>query len=283
MSIKNFMPTIWSAKVFKELDAAHILVPLCNRDYEGEIRNFGDTVKINAVGDITVFDYAPNLTTITPEQLSAAQTVLEIDKAKGFAFYIDDVDNAQTNPKLMSEGMRKAAWALADVSDKIIAGFYTEAGSTVGSTGITADGTGALPVLSDAARALDEANVPSQGRWVVVPPWFHQRLINAEVLLTDGSIVADGSYRNGFVGKAYGFDVYMSNNLTTGISTVGTRSHYALAGTQRAMSFAEQIVKVEAYRPENSFSDAVKGLHVYGAKVIDPKALVQINISDTGM
>ena len=283
MSIRNFVPTLWSAKIFQELDKAHILVPLCNRDYEGEIRNYGDTVKINAVGDITVSNYAPNVTSITPEQLAASQTVLEIDKAKYFAFYIDDVDNAQTNPKLMNEAMRKAAWALADVSDQLIAGFYGSAGTTVGCTGIHADGTEALPVLSDAARALDENNVPSQGRWVVVPPWFHQRLINAEVLLTDGSIVADASYRNGYVGKAYGFDVYMSNNLTTGISTVGNRSHYGLAGVNRAMSFAEQIVKVEAYRPENSFADAVKGLHVYGAKVIDPNALVQVNISDTGM
>jgi hypothetical protein len=283
LSIKNFIPTVWSAKVFQELDKAHVLVPLCNRDYEGEIRNFGDTVKINSIGDITVFDYAPNVTSITPEMLAASQTVLEIDKAKGFAFYIDDVDNAQTNPKLMSEAMRKSAYALADVSDKIIAGFYTAAGSSCGSTGIYSDGTGALAVLSDAARELDEANVPSQGRWIVVPPWFHQRMILAEILQTDGSIVADVSYRNGFVGKAFGFDVYMSNNLSTGISTLGTRSHYGLAGTQRAMSFAEQVVKVEAYRPENSFSDAVKGLHVYGAKVIAPDSLVRVNISDTGM
>jgi spore germination protein GerM len=110
-----------------------------------------------------------------------------------------------------------------------------------------------------------------------VPPWYHQFLIRAEVLQTDGSIVADASYRNGFVGRSFGFDVYMSNNLSTGVDTANAMSHYLLAGTQRAMSFAEQVVKVEAYRPENSFADAVKGLHVYGAKVIDPNALVRIN------
>jgi len=283
MSIRNFVPTIWSAKLFQELDKSHVLVNLCNRDYEGEITAYGDQVKINAVGDITVNNYAPNVTEITPQQLTAAQTVLEIDQAKYFAFYIDDVDNAQTKPKLMGEAMRKSAHALGDTADRFIAGFYTQAGSTVGSTGIISDGSNVLAVLADAALSLDQNNVPAQGRWLMIPPWFHQRLITAEVLQTDGSIDANQTYRNGFVGKAYGFDIYMSNNLTTGISAAGTRSHYGLAGTQRAMSFAEQVVKLEAYRPENSFSDAVKGLHVYGGKVIDPAALVQVNISDTGM
>lgn len=283
MSIRNFVPTIWSAKLFQELDKSHVLVNLCNRDYEGEITAYGDQVKINAVGDITVNNYAPNVTEITPQQLTAAQTVLEIDQAKYFAFYIDDVDNAQTKPKLMGEAMRKSAHALGDTADRFIAGFYTQAGSTVGSTGILSTGSNVLAVLADAALSLDQNNVPAQGRWMMIPPWFHQRLITAEVLQTDGSIDANQTYRNGFVGKAYGFDIYMSNNLSTGISTAGTRSHYGLAGTQRAMSFAEQVVKLEAYRPENSFSDAVKGLHVYGGKVIDPAALVQVNISDTGM
>jgi len=271
------VPTIWSAKLFQELDKSHILVNLCNRDYEGEIKNYGDTVKINAVGDVTINNYAPNVTSITPQQLSAAQTILEIDKAKYFAFYIDDVDNAQTNIKLMGEGMRKSAYALADTADQLIAGFHSQAGVTVASTSIARAGGDILDSLSDVAKALDENNVPSQGRWMVVPPWYHQILIKAEVLQTDGSIVADQTYRNGHVGRAFGFDIYMSNNLSTGPATGNTLSHYILAGVQRAMSFAEQIVKVEAYRPENSFADAVKGLHVYGAKVIDPNALVRIN------
>jgi len=131
---------------------------------------------------------------------------------------------------------------------------------------------------------LDENNVPSQGRFMAIPPWFHQYLIKNKVLETEGSVSADEAYTSGFIGRAFGFDFYLSNNLTTGTRAIGAlNSNYAIAGTSRAMSFAEQIVSVEAYRPENSFADAVKGLHVYGAKVIDPNALVQINISDTGM
>lgn len=281
MSLANFVPTVWSAKILQEMDKAHILVPLCNREYEGEIRGFGDTVKINAVGDITVNNYAPNVTEITPEQLTAPQSVLEIDQAKYFAFYIDDVDDAQTKPKVMGEAMRKAAYALSDTADQLIAGFHSQASVTIAATGLTTDGGNMLQALSNTARALDENNVPSQGRWMVVPPWFHQYMIRAEILQTDGSITADASYRNSYIGKSFGFDVYMSNNLSTGVATAHPRAHYVMAGVQRAMSFAEQIVKVEAYRPENSFSDAVKGLHVYGAKVIQPNALVRINASAT--
>jgi len=281
MSVRNFVPTIWSAKLFQELDKAHILVNLANRDHEGEISGFGDQVKINQVGNITVSNYAPNVTEITPEQLTAAQTILEINQSKYFAFYIDDVDNAQTKPKLMGEAMRKSAYALADTADQLIAGFHSEAHVTVASTSLAVAGTNALTPLAQAARRLDEANVPSQGRWIVIPPWFHQRLVLNKILETDGSVSAENAYTNGFVGRAFGFDVYMSNNLSTGVSTTETESHYSMAGTQRAISFAEQIVKMEAYRPENSFSDAVKGLHVYGAKVIDPNALVRINMSTT--
>ena len=278
MSVAQFKPTVWSAKLFMELDKAHVLVGLANRDYEGEIRSYGDQVKINGLGDITVFNYAPNVTSITPQQLAAEQTILKIDQSKGFAFYIDDVDAAQVKPKLMGEAMRKAAVALGNVSDQLIAGFYSDAGVSVSSTSVTV--ANALKVLADAAEGLDENNVPMQGRWMVIPPWFHTKLVLNKILETDGSVDANPAYSNGFVGRAFGFDIYMSNNLSTGIGAV-SNSHYALAGTSRAVSFAEQIVKMEAYRPENSFSDAVKGLHVYGAKVVDPNALVSLSITTT--
>ena len=195
---------------------------------------------------------------------------------KVFAFYIDDVDNAQTKPKLMGEAMRKAAYALSDNADSDIAGLQAFAGSNVQSTATLIANT--LTVLSHAAKALDQNNVPSQGRWMVIPPWFHQKLILNKILQTDGSVDANQAYGNGYIGRAFGFDLYMSNNLSTGAGTAN-QSHLAIAGTRRAISFAEQVVKMEAYRPENSFSDAVKGLHVYGRKVIDPKALVRLTIA----
>ena len=284
MSLKNFKPTVWAAELFQELDKAHVLVSLCNREYEGEIKGYGDTVKINAVGDVTVGNYAPNVTSITPEQLTAAQTVLEIDQSKYFSFYIDDIDKAQTKPKVMGEAMRKAAHALADKADQLIAGFYTQSGSTalfLNSTAITVATT--LDVLAMAAWKLDQKNVPKQGRWMLVPAWFHAYLVLNKLLETEGSVSADAEYNAGYVGKAFGFEIYMSNNLTTATATVTVNSHYGMAGTNRAISFAEQIVEMEAFRPEAKFADAVKGLHVYGAKVIDPNALVTLNIASSSI
>lgn len=272
MSIRNFVPTVWSAKLFQELDKAHVLVNLCNRDYEGEIRSYGDQVKINAVGDITVNNYKPNKTEISPQQLAAGQTVLNIDKAKYFAFYIDDVDDAQTNPKLMGEAMRKAAYSLGDSADQVVSALYSDAGVTVKSTEVIISNT--LDILAEIALGLDNKNVPQQGRWLVIPPWFHSKLVLNKILQTDGSVDANQEYGSGFVGRAFGFDIYMSNNL----NKHSAKQHNAMAGTSRALTFAEQVVEMEAYRPESAFSDAVKGLHVYGTKVIDPNALVNAHI-----
>ena len=277
MSIRQFVPTIWSAKLFQELDKAHVLVARCNRDYEGEITAYGDQVKINAIGDITVGNYAPNVTEIETQELSAAQTLLTIDQSKYFSFAIDDVDRAQTKPKVMGEAMRKSAVALSNVADQLIAGFYTQAGVTVASTSVSV--TNALSVMADAGKALDENDVPLDGRWMVIPPWFHAKLVLNKILETNGSVDANAAYGSGYVGWAFGFDIYMSNNLTTSNSTGALGSHYALAGTSRAISFAGQIVQTEAFRPEKKFADAVKGLHVYGSKVIDPNALISLNIT----
>jgi len=274
MSVSNFIPQVWSARIFQELDKSHVLVPLCNRDYEGEISSYGDQVKINAVGEITVDNYVPNTTEIDPDQLNSAQTVLEIDQAKYFAFYLDDVDDAQTKPKLMQEAMRKAAYALADTADKHIASFYGDAGISI--TAGTTQSDDVIPLFSEISRKLSENSVPQEGRWIVVPPWFQAKMVLAQVLETAGSVDANNAFSNGWVGRCYGFNVYMSNNLH---EAAATPQNQMLAGTSRAISFAEQIVKLEAYRPEDSFSDAVKGLHVYGAKVIDPNALAAIDVT----
>lgn len=272
MSVSNFIPTIWSAKIFQELEKAHILVPLCNRDYEGEITSYGDTVKINSVGSISIDNYVPNSTEIDPEQLDSAQAVLEIDQAKYFAFYLDDVDNAQTKPKLMGEAMRKAAYALADTADRHIASLHSDAGISITAGNTQSDDV--IPLLSELGRRMSENNVPQAGRWLVVPPWFQAKLVLAQVVEETQNITSDDALRNGWVGRCFGFDVYMSNNLN---EVATTPQHNLLAGTNRAISFAEQVVKLEAYRPEDAFSDAVKGLHVYGAKVIDPASLASID------
>lgn len=274
MAINNFIPEIWSAKLFSDFDKAFVFANVVNRDYEGEISGAGDTVRINAVGPITVNTYTKNSTSdITVQDLTGLQTVLNIDKQDYFAFQIDDVDTAQTKPKVMGEAMRKAAVALAQKVETNLAGLYTDAGATVTST--ACGPTAVTEVLAKIHRALDENDVPRAGRWIVVPPWMQTVMVQAEILKWIGTPSGNGGAANGFVGDILGFNVYTCNSLTETTASGSTaRQHYVMAGTNDAITFANQIVKTEAYRQEGKFSDAVKGLHVYGYKVVQPKALV---------
>ena len=273
MSLQNFIPTIWSAEILRTFETSHVLASLCNRDYEGEIKGQGDTVKINSIGEISVSSYVKNSTSITPEELQSAQTTLLIDQAKYFAFKVDDVDAVQANVSVMQRAMQKAAYKLSETVDKAIGLLYSQASKTV--TDATFDAALAIDTIMLARQYLDEAGVPKQGRWLVLPPWAITKIVLAKILNTEGSVNADQELANGFVGRVGGFNVYESNNLyQTG--TAPSYTTYGLAGVSEAISFAEQIVKVEAYRPESSFSDAIKGLHVYGYKVIQPKGLVSL-------
>lgn len=133
MSVKNFIPQIWSARLLAHLDKVHVYAGLVNRDYEGEIKNFGDTVKINQIGDISIKKYTGEAID-DPDELSGEQAVLTIDQANYFNFAIKDVDNAQTNPKLMNEAMARAAYALNDTIDSLLAGIMVAgAAGAVGS------------------------------------------------------------------------------------------------------------------------------------------------------
>lgn len=265
MSLNNFIPAIWSANLITALEKAHVYSALANKNYEGEIRNFGDTVKINQLGSIAIGTYTKNGTISAPQELTDAQTQLIIDQAKYFNFKIDDIDKAQINPKVMQEAMRKSAYALSDVVDTYFAGLHAQAGLTYGSTGTPIDINSANVVASILAvgQKMTEADVPTQNRFMVIPAWLHTKLVLAKIISdTNNSAV----FTNGQVGEALGFKYYLSNNVS-----VSSNKYKILAGIEKeSLSFAEQIVSVEAYRPENSFSDAVKGLHLYGGKIIRP-------------
>lgn len=274
MAITNFIPQIWSARLLENLRKNLVFSNVVNRDYEGEIRNYGDTVKINSIGPITVADYTKNQDINPPETLSDAQRTLVIDQAKYFNFLIDDIDQAQTNPKLMDSAMQEAAYALADKADQFLAGQYVYAANAIGNdtTPVVPTATTAYEILVDASIKLDENNIPRVNRWVVIPPWFYGLLLKDDRFVKAGTTNTDQVLRTGEVGQAAGFTVYTSNNIA---NTSGTK-YKILCGHPMAITFAEQINKVEAYRPEKRFADAIKGLHLYGAKVIRPEALVVI-------
>lgn len=289
MAFATFIPTIWSARLLAHLDKAHVYANLVNRDYEGEIKNFGDKVKINQIGDITIKNYTKNTDIAAPDAVDGSGQELEIDQAKYFNFAVDDVDNAQSNPKVMDDAMQRAAYGMNDVTDGFLAGLMAVGainnGTNLGSdaTPLVPTATTAYDMLVDLATDLTEKNVPMAGRWVVVPAWFHGLLLKDQRFVGNGTDYNKALIEGGEVGVAAGFAVNISNNVpatTTTSEGVKTVSKYKiLAGTRAATSYAEQILKTEAYRPEKRFSDAIKGLHVYGAKVVQGKSLSVLTVN----
>ncbi len=273
MAFSNFIPEVWSARLLEHLDKVHVYAALMNRDYEGEIRAFGDTVHINQLGDITISDYT-GADIADPEELDSAMQDLAIDKAKYFNFQIKDIDNAQSNPKLVDAAMQRASYGMNDVIDQYLAALLLEGADSANvlygdDDAVTPTSADAYDYLVDLGVVLNEANVPMMGRWVVVPPWFHGLLLKDPRFVGNGTGYNQAILQGGLVGEAAGFQIHLSNNVP---NTSGSK-YKIIAGTNAAGAFAEQLVELEAYRLEKNFSDAVKGLHVYGAKVVQPKAL----------
>ncbi len=270
MSLNNFTSTVWSETLYKELQKNYVGVKLCSREFEGEIKGQGDRVKICGISPITVFDYSKNTDMPAAEVLSDNVRTLIIDQAKGFNFFIDDVDAAQSRPNIMTEAMRRASDALADVADSYIYSLTDSGVATISNTSVTAESI--ISTLAEARLKLMENNVPNNASISLeVSPAIEQKLVLSKVLRsTDNTDVLT----KGYIGSFMGFDVYVSNNIVkTG------KAYRCIARTNRAIAFAEQINSVTAYEPELRHGDAVKGLHLYGAKIVYPKEMVFLDLT----
>jgi hypothetical protein len=275
VAIEHFKPELWAAELIVQLRKSLVFAGpgVVNHDYEGQIQQAGDTVHISSVGGVTIGDYTG--ADITYDEITDAGTTLVVDQQKYFAKKLDDVDRAQSlnGGAVMAQIMSNAAYSLADVADQYVAGLYTQVSSANVLTAVTSFATAgqAYDTLVDLDVALDEANVPTEGRYVIVPPWYYG-LLQKDPNFINANKSADGgqALRNGVVGRAAGFDVMESNNCAQ--PSAGT-TYVVQAGVTAAISFANQIVKTEALRDQNAFKDLVRGLHVYGAKVVYPDAL----------
>ncbi len=282
MAITNFIPEVWAAELLSSLKKSLVYAGpgVVNRNYEGEISDSGDTVRITSISRPSVGTYTRGSTTITPEQLTDASRSLLIDQSKYFAFEVDDLDLRQSRNggALMSEAAAEAAYSLRDTADQYVAALYSGAqgANALGTVSVTSAAL-AVTQLINLKIKLDNANVPQEGRYVVVPPWYHGLLLGSDLFVRVDASGTNEALRNGMVGRAFGFDVLVSNN-----APLVTGDDYAvMAGVPSAITFAEQIVKVEPYRPQDSFSDALKGLHVYGAKLVRPDAIATVVASIT--
>lgn len=284
MAITRFRPQIWSGLLLAATETKLVYgsPAVVNRDYEGEIAEAGDVVKVTSISDPTVGTYTPNSTVITPEELTDAQRNLVIDQAKYFAYKVDDVDKAQAKGNVMPQATMRGGYQFAKTADSYVASLYTsvDAANVIGTVAVTTAAL-AFTQLRRLAQKLDEADVPEDSRYVVARPWFWSLLSESDSKLMDASWRGDAgtSVQTGWVGHIplLGMNCWKSNQapLVTGDDYV------VQAGHPQAITFAQQINKLEAYRPENTFGDAVKGLHLYGAKIVRPSFLATVYASIT--
>lgn len=346
MAITKFQPEIWSAQILSVLLKSLVYGGIVNRDYEGEISQYGDTVHIPTVADPNIFAYTKDSDLTAVQALTDDELLLTIDQSWAFNFQIDDIDRAQVRSAgaLMTEANQRAALGLRDKADQFLAKLMN-VGAAPGNTLGLIDGSTATNVydllLVPASVKLDEANVPTENRWIVLPPAVYGKLqLDGRFVKANES--GGDALHNGIVGQAAGFAIYKSNNAPGGARTgltattvsgaksltadvagtfcqsdVGmgvtgtgigasckvasvdatgtvatldtnstasakvadiaitgaTVSKAVIYGSDRGASFAQQIAQLEAYRPEKRFADALKGLHLFGGKVVRPACL----------
>lgn len=288
MTVNNFKPVLWHGALLKHFKDAHVYEDLFTRDYEGEIKDKGDTVKIISIGDPSIKDYTLNsgLGAISeidaPEILQDTDMMLNIDQKKYFNFGLDNVDKIQAAGPVMNEAMQRAAYQLKDTIDVFCA---TTLNSGVASanqlTAATQVGTGAgdddmYEIIVDLGVKLDENSVPAEGRWAVIPPWAKGMLCKDPRFVSFGTTSNNGRLVNGMGQELEinGIKVRVSNNVP-----VSGSAYTVIAGVKPAAAFAMQIKDITAYQIERGFADAMKGLCLYGAKVIRPYALASVAIT----
>ena len=294
-----FLPSIYSRKVLNFFRKSSVVEAITNTDYAGEISAYGDSVKIIKEPVISVSDYTRNSDT-TETRLTDQELTLVVDSAKAFKFIVDDIETNMSHVNFKEVATSSAAYALRDSYDAaVIAAMFSGVSTSspdhaIGADAAAAtqtmgqhqggsnsidltgsDGTGADPldVMAFMAKLLDEQNVPEEGRWFVAPPsWYEQLSQSGSKLMSVDFNAGQGSIRNGLVssGKLRGFDMYKSNN----IAAASTASGKVLAGHISSTATAQTIISTETLRDPTSFGDIVRGLHVYGAKVLRPEALV---------
>lgn len=274
MAITTFAPTVWSSKILESLDKTLVYANLFNRDYEGEITAYGDTVKIGAIGDVTIKDYTKDVAIDDPDPARAEDQTMTIDQAKYFNIAIDDVDAAQSKLNLLDLATARAGYGFADACDQYLAARLVAAGTVTAGLGtqaspITITAANAYDTLVDIKTALDKVNLPKAGRAVVMPAEFEGFMLKDSRFVAVSAEQAQQRLTEGTIYRAAGFDIFTSVNAPTG--TGGT--FRVVASSPICGTFAQQILKTEAYRPGNLFADAVKGLHVYGSLVTRPGAV----------
>jgi len=290
-----FLPSIYSKKVLNFFRKASVVEAITNTDYAGEISAYGDSVKIIKEPTITVYDYTRGSDT-TSTKLTDQEITLVVDSAKAFKFIVDDIETNMSHVNFKEVASSSAAYSLKDSYDAaVLTTMFAGVSASAPDHVIGADaaaGTGGvsettasvdlgvasevdpLDLMARMARLLDDQSVPEENRWFVASPDFYEELSQSgSKLLSVDFNAGQGSIRNGLVssGKLRGFDMYKSNN----VPSVSTATGQCLGGHMSSTATANTILSTEVIRDPSSFGDIVRGLHVYGAKVLRDDAMVK--------
>jgi N4-gp56 family major capsid protein len=285
MAISDFNPEFWAASLIRHLDKAFVYAQpaVANRNYEGEIKQAGDTVHLQNVDDVTVETYDPTKDIELEEADTGDTATLTIDQFKYWAVKVDDLNKVQSHVQLMDEKTKRAAVAIADVVDQRIAS-HQAAVVTAGNVVEAAEekaievkaAAEAYELLVDLGVQLDDQNVPTEGRFAVIPPWFHGVIQKDARFVQAGTAKTDEVLANGLIGRAAGFDLIKSNNVP---NTAGA-DYRILAGSNQGITFAEQFVETEALRMERRFGDIARGLYIYGSTVANADELAVLRVTN---
>lgn len=293
MAAERFIPELWDDRILENWNDKHVYVSCCNREYEGQISKKGDSVKIHSVNRPTVVPYNklsdPSPTTITYESPDDSETFLRIEKSELIAVGIDDIDEKQASPNWFDEFCQEGGWALADSADVYVAELMrdnAELQTHVTYNSSTDWNIGDGPTDDDFYSSvvvkskvmLDENNVPEDGRFMVITPAVLGVALLDPRFVSFGTAANRETLKNGSLGKVLGFDFKLSNNVP---STDSTTDISIIAGHAKATAFADQLMKSENVRLIDNVADGYRKLHLYGARVIRPYALVRslVNIA----
>lgn len=273
MSYQTFKPEVWAELTNRNLNKQLVFGALANRNYEGKIENMGSSVRVPSIGSVTVGDYTG--ADITFQEDTGAYQTININKAKYFALKMDDVDKAQAIPGVIEALTDQAIYEMADVVDTELAKLYAKCKSKV--AGIIGTDKVSDKII-DLAVKMDEDNVPTANRWLVISPEIYGQLIKEVPTISKGENTL-GINQSYFIGSWGGFTIYKSNNVQR-----TSKKYHCMAGVSAGLTLAMQINKMEAGRFEKSFGEYVKGLQLFGCDVMETetgktKLLCELEIS----
>lgn len=276
MSYRNFSPKIWAKQINRELERAMVFAEDCNRQYEGDVKQMGDTVKVLGVGKPTITkQLGGSIVLKDPEAVEDTSVDMVINRVAYFNYLVDDIDRRQAVGGLMDALSAESSEGTANAMDEDIAALAGTADAPKlfkSTTAITVDNI--LKQIDLGVQKLMEHDVKPETKIIItIPPWFRTIFRQAYVQLDTNN---SAMLKNGQIGQYDNVIVKMSNNCHRN----SDNGHDIMLRTQRAVAFANPLTHVEPYRPEKRFADAVKGFVLYGTKIVRPKELIVLNVKE---